>query len=138
MSKEFKCVEIDISYKKIGKNVEVAVERKASINFGVETTFADMNGFLDDVKKVIQGYKYCVKNGVFCRVYLSSAVYERVDGPEYLKSQSFNGWRFEGVPEDGDAEGLYLSPDPKYTNEEHDIYIDLFKPLLSQLAEAHI
>jgi len=71
-------------------------------------------------------------------VYLSSAVYDWIDGPERLETRSFNGWQFEGVPMDGDIEGLYLSPDLRYTKPEYDIYIDLSRPLLSQLAETHV
>ena len=138
MEKEFKSIEIDITYKTISKNVEVTVARKAQVHFGTETDFAQIEGFLKDAKKVFQGFKHCVKNSIFCRVYLSSAVYDRVDGPERLKSRSFNGWCFEDIPDVGDMEGLYLSPDPMYTDEEHDVYIDLSKSLLSQLAEAHI
>lgn len=138
MEKEFKSIEIDIRYKVLRKNAEVTVERKAQVHFGTETDFAQISEFLEDAKKVIQCYKYCVKNGVFCRVYLSSAIYDRVDSPERLKSRSFNGWKYEDIPDEGDMNGLYLSPDPMYTDEEHDVYIDLSKSLLSQLAEAHI
>ncbi len=138
MEKEFKSIDIEITYEAVSKNTKVTVERKASVNFGAETTFAQIAGFLEDVKKVIQGYKYCVRNECFCKVYLSSAVYDRIDGPGSLKSRTFNGWKFEGVPMGGDGEGLYLSPDLQYTPEEYDIYIDFSKSLLSQLSEAHI
>lgn len=138
MNKEFKSIQIEVTYKVIGKNTEVAVDRKAQVDFGVETSFAQIADFLEDAKKVIQGYKYCVKNGIFCTVYLSRAIYDRVDGPERLKSRCFNGWKFEGVPMAGDLDGLYLSPDLQYTPEEHDIYIDFSKSLLSQFAEARI
>lgn len=136
--KEFKSIGIRINYQQTSKNVEVTVDRKAEMDFGTETTFSQVEGFLKDFHKVIQSYKHCVKNGIFCKVYLSSAVYEMPGDAGTLHSRSFNGWQYEGVPMDGDAEGLYLSPDTRYTNEEHDIYIDLSKPLLSQLAEAHI
>lgn len=136
--REFKSVVIEISYTAFGKNAKITVERKADIDFGTETNFDQIAKFLEDAKKVIQGYKYCVKNGVFCRVYLSSAVYEEVEGSEGSKSRCYNGWKFEGNPMDGDADGLYLSPDLRYTREEHDIYIDFSEPLLSQLAGAHI
>ena len=138
MNKEFKSVEIEIRYEVARKNGKVTVERNARVDLGVETGFAQISGFLEDAKKVIQGYKYCVKNGVFCKVYLSSAIYDRIDGPGSLTTRTFNGWQFEGVPMDGDIEGLYLSPDLQYTPEEHDVYIDFSKTLLSQLAEAHI
>lgn len=138
MHKEYKHVEMELSYKVYRKNVKVTVERKAGVEFGAETDFAQIAEFLKDVKKVIQGFKYCAKNGVFCKVYLSSAIYDVVDGPESLKSRSFNGWQFEDVPMSGDGEGMYLSPDTRYTVESHDIWIDFAQPLLGQLAQAHI
>ena len=134
--KEFKNIDIAISYTKHSKNAEVSVRRKAEVSFGADTAFSGIEGFLEDFKKVIQGYKYCVNNGIRCEVYLSSAIYDHPGSGE-LKSRSFNGWQFEGVPSCED-EGLYLSPDVRYTSECHDIYIDFSKPLLSQLAEAHI
>ena len=138
MEKEFKSIGIEISYTSHSKNTEVTVHRKADISFGTETTFARIEGFLEDFKKIVQCYKYCAKNAVFCKVYLSCAVYDMPDSIETLKSRSFICWQFEGVPQDGDADGMYLSPDPRYTSQEHDIYIDFSESLLSQLAAAHI
>lgn len=136
--KEFKSINIEISYTKWSRNTEVSVTRKASVDFGTETTFAAIEGFLEDVKKVIQGYRFCAKNGLYCKVYLSSSVYGCGNKAEDLKQHSFDGWKFEGNPMDGDTDGLYLSPDLQYTPAEHDIYIDFSESLLSQLAGAHI
>lgn len=137
MNKEYKSVHIRISYTKYSRNSEVSVTRKAGVTFGTETTFAQIEGFLGDFKKVVQGYKYCAKNGSFCEVYLSVSTYTGGDAASQLKQLSFNGWKFEGTP-DYECEGLYLSPDTQYTSEEHDIWIDFSEPLLSQLAEANI
>lgn len=138
MNREFKSINIEISYETRSKNAKITVERKAQVDFGTETNFEQIAKFLEDAKKVVQGYKYCAKSGTFCKVYLSSVIYDCGEGLERLKSRSFNGWKFEGNPMDGDADGLYLSADLRYTPEEHDIYIDFSEPLLSQLAGAHI
>lgn len=136
MDKEFKSVDIEIFYENVRKNMKVNVQRSARVNFGTETSFAQVEEFLEEFQKVIQCLKYCVRNAVFCKVYLSSAVYERSGTADTLKSISFNGWKFEGIP--SEVDGMYLSPDLQYTSEEHDIWIDFTQPLLSQLAEAHI
>lgn len=137
MNKEYKSVSIRISYTKFGRNTEVSVTRKADVKFGTETTFAQIADFLEDFKKVIQGFKYCAKNGSFCKVYLSVSTYTGGDEASQLKQHSFNGWKFEDTP-DYECEGLYLSPDTQYTSEDHDIWIDFSEPLISQLSEAGI
>ena len=76
-----------------------------------------------------------MKDGLSCTVELSVATYERA---EELKTLSYDRWVFEDVPSEGNIDGLYLSPDVRYTPQEHDIYIDLNEDLLSQLAQAHI
>lgn len=137
MNMDFKSVKIRISYTKDSRNSEVSVTRKAGVTFGTETTFAQIEGFLEDFKKVIQGYKYCAKNRIFCEVYLSVSTHNGGDGTSQPQQHSFNGWKFEETP-DYECEGMYLRPDFRYTSEEHDIWIDFSESLLSQLSEANI
>lgn len=134
--KEMKNISCEISYEVSTENRVVRVLQKAHLCFGTETQFHALQKFLRDMDMVIQEYKKCAENIIPCNVYLSVATYYKPEDRD-LETQSFDGWHFEGVPS-SDDEGLYLSPDVRYTNETHDIYIDFSKPLIDQLAEAHI
>lgn len=143
MQKEFKSIRIEITYTKHTEVSQVDVRRNACIEFGVDTTFSDMDKFFKNFKRVISAYKHCAKIGTFCKVYLSISNWERASLPTdtvegNLKQLSFRGWYFEDVPMAGDVEGLHLNPDTRYTEEQHDIYIDFAEPLLRQLAQANI
>ena len=137
MRKEFKSISIEMSYTKTMRNCQVEVTRKAELELSTETTFTAISHFLEDFKKVLQGYKHCMKAATYCNVYLSVGQYDKTESIDTMTQTSFDGWKFEGVPS-CDDEGLYLSPDERYTNECHDIYLDFGEPLLEQLAQAHI
>lgn len=137
MRNEFKSIEITITYTKTNRNTEVEVKHKAELEYSLETRFSSIERFLEDFKKVLNGYKHCMKNATYCQVYLSVATYDHAQGPATLQQTSFDGWKFEDVPS-VDDEGLYLSPDVRYTNEQHDMFIAFAEPILSQLAQASI
>ena len=137
MRNEFKTIEITITYTKTNHNTEVEVKHKAELEYSLETTFASIERFLEDFKKVLNGYKHCMKNATYCQVYLSVATYDHAQSYESLHQTSFDGWKFEDVPS-VDDEGLYLAPDVRYTNEQHDMFIAFAEPILSQLAQASI
>ena len=136
-----KNISLSIKYDWNNKHLIGHAEKYADLDFDVETTFSDVNEFMEDCKEIVKIYKKCAKNGTFCSVYLSCSEYEITPDPDTLvpipESKKFNGWLFEDIP-DADCEGLYLSPDLKYTPKEKDIYIEFKKPLIQQLAEAGI
>lgn len=134
MRSECKVVVLRISYEKHEKNCTVTVARGASVDFGMVTTFEDVADFLQDWKKCMAGYRYCLKNSLWFKADLSVGLWERQNGE--LVQCGYDRWQFDGIPED--AEGLHLNPDERYTDECHDIYIDFAEPLLEQLAEANI
>ena len=137
MRKEFKSIEMSISYTKSSRNCKMDVTQKAEIKFSIETMFSSIERFVEDVKKIIIAYKYCAQSGTYCRIYLSASQYENAESHETLKQKLFNSWYFDGVPS-VDDEGIYLSPDLKYTDETKDIYISYNDSLLTQLAQANI
>ena len=137
MRNEFKSIEITISYTKTKRNTQVEVRHNAELEYSLETTFAAIERFLEDFKTVLSGYKHCMKTTTYCKVYLSVATYDQAQSPVTLHQTGFDGWKFEDVP-CVDDEGLYLSPDVRYTNEQHDMYIAFAEPILSQLAQASV
>lgn len=137
MRNEFKSIEISIEYTKTKRNCQVDVKQKAEVEFGINTVFASVEHFLRDFNKVLNGYKHCAESNTYCKVYLSVATYDQAGNYKTMKQTSFRGWYFDGVPS-MDDEGLYLSPDTKYTEESHDIYIVFAESLLKQLAQANI
>lgn len=137
MRNEFKSIEITITYTKTNRNTKVNVSLTAALEYSLETKFADIERFLEDFKKVLNGYKHCMKTATYCAVYLSIATYDQAQHYTTMQQNSFDGWKFEDVPS-VDDEGLYLSPDVRYTNEQHDMFITFAEPILSQLAQANI
>lgn len=137
MRNEFKVIELSISYTESKGNTKVDVCRKAELEYSLETTFAGIAHFLEDFQSVLNSYKHCMKAATYCKIYLSIATYDQARSPLTLHQTGFDGWKFEGVPCAND-EGLYLTPDVRYTNEQHDIYIAFAEPILDQLAQASI
>ena len=137
MRSEFKVIEISIAYAESKGNTKVDICRKAELELSTETTFAGIANFQKDFLSVLNSYKHCMKAATYCKVYLSIASYEQAQSPTTLHQTGFDGWKFEGVPSIDD-EGLYLSPDVRYTDEQHDIYIAFAEPTLDQLAQSHI
>lgn len=136
MKSDCKDVSIEISYAIYKRNFKIKVKQTARVEFSADTKFFHVKCFIEDFQRVIKQYKYCVNNALYCKIYLSCGVYESVGDGKNINSRSFDGWQFDGIPED--AEGLHLNPDARYTDECHDIYIDFAEPLLGQLAEAYI
>lgn len=137
MRNEFKAIEISIEYTNTKRNCQADIKQKAEVEFGVNTVFASIERFMDDFNKVLSAYKHCAESNTYCKVYLSVAAYDQAGNYQTTRQNSFRGWFFEGTP-NADDEGLYLSPDIKYTEESHDIYIAFDKSLLNQLAQANI
>lgn len=137
MRKEFKHISVDMTYTKTMQNGKVDVTHTAELECSVETTFNAISHFLEDFKKVLQGYKHCMKTATYCKVCLSVGQYDKAESVDTLTQTAFDSWTFEGVPS-CDDEGLYLSPDVRYTDECHDIYLAFDESLLEQLAQARI
>lgn len=137
MRNECKVIDISIAYTESKGNTKVDVCRRAELELSKETTFADIARFQKDFLSVLNSYKHCMKAATYCKVYLSGASYEQAQNPTTLHQIGFDGWKFEGVPSIDD-EGLYLSPDVRYTDEQHDIYIAFAEPTLERLAQASI
>ena len=127
---EYKAVGMTIEYSYRNSKSQVLIKHEANIYFGSGTPFSDISEFLHDVNRILTAYKACIKNCIYCKVNLDA--YRAPD----VNLDCFDAWSFEGIPED--KEGLYLSPDTRYTDMAHDIYIDFSQLLLEQLAEAHI
>lgn len=139
MRNEFKQIAITIGFTKAKRNTEIKVTRCAELEYSIETTFESIERFLEDFKKVLKMYKNCAKEGTFCSVYLSVSTFQVTRNSEFITQTNFDGWKYEGNPNlDADENGLYLSPDLKYTEAERDIFIDFSESIISQLAQAHI
>lgn len=137
MRNEFKAIEISIEYTKTKRNCQVDIKQKAEVEFGINTSFASIERFIDDFNNVLSAYKHCAGSSTYCKVYLSVATYDQAGNYKTMRQNSFKGWYFNGIPS-ADDEGLYLSPDIKYTEESHDIYIAFDQSLMNQLAQANI
>lgn len=136
MANKVKCVSFEIRYTQSNNSCEVKIRKTAKLELGATTTFASIAAFLADWEKCMASYRHCSKKSIFCEAYLSVGIYAtQIDGQ--FTSESFNGWEFADIPE-YECDGFYLQPDVRYTNEEHDIWINFSLPLLDQLAEAKI
>ena len=127
---EFRHIEACINYSIVGRNTKSDFLTTAALELSVETKFSDIQRFLGDLKDILNVHKACASNGTYCHVYLSDSIYEQDN--ETVHSKSFDAWKFDGIPS-LDDEGLYLSPDTKYTEETRDMYISYDLPLLDQL-----
>lgn len=129
---EFRHIEACINYSVVGRNTKSDFLTTATLELGIETKFSDIQRFLGDLKDILNVHKACANNGTYCHVYVSDAVYSCAQNPETMHNESFDGWKFDGIPSLED-EGLYLSPDTRYTEETRDMYIAYDLPLLDQL-----
>ncbi len=105
---------------------------KAEINLTDSTDFSEIIEFMEDVKKVWKKGMAAIKAGFYIELEVTEAVYENWLCPEKnLVQKSYNRW--VSVPtHEQDSEGIYLRPDPRYTDECRDMY--LTKDTLKDLA----
>lgn len=130
---EIQVIKITLDYRRIAHCSEVHVfntHREAKMEYSLETKSTDIEHFLEDFGKVVEGYKFCAKHTIACRVCLFVTTYDQ--GREI----GFDDWYFNGVPSIDD-EGLRLSFDALHAN-GLDIYIAFAEPILSQLEQANV
>lgn len=85
-------------------------------------SLSDIVEFVDGIKKVYSEAMKATKRGDFIEFEVTSSTYDETDdNRERLIQKTFDRWFFEGYNDDPD--GIYLSPDVRYTNENHDLYL---------------
>lgn len=110
---------------------------KATLECSEETNFSDIVNFLDKIKKIVSRVKKVYgKFGEDARYNLSFT--------EYVYSHNDNGGkmveydRWESVRNgDVNEEGIYFTPDTRYTEETRDMYIGYAKPLEDLIYTLH-
>ena len=86
--------------------------------------------FLDGLQGIINVYKRCIREELWCEIELSVGEYD-VFGSDCCWTQTkYDRWTYMGYPANDDGFrtddntiNIYLSPDTKYTDEHHDILI---------------
>lgn len=113
--------------------------------------FEQIIDFQRGANKILREVKKLLSDGQYLKFSISTDSYEDVE--EYTAHSSFgpfksclnplyyNEWNYEGDGVDmdmGKDGGLYLQPNPQYTNETHDIWITWGTDILSALQDAGI
>lgn len=140
----YKVCELEISVEKSSNNGKTIVTRSAKINsdndfnrFGITS----INNFINDLKAVKKLYKKAIKDCVFVNINFYIATYKNLPGDRYdIETVRFDRWSYSGYPandgfvEDDNKYYIYLRPDTRYTDENHDMAIRLDN-MLEDLAE---
>lgn len=112
-----KTYNFEIVVTKSTKNGKLTIERNAELRLDKDFTFDRLLKFEADSKKILQEVKKAYKNNDFVAVSLSVANYKETDNN--LVTETFDCWTYKGYPDND--EGLHLSPNTQYTNENHDL-----------------
>ena len=132
MSNE-KSYNFEIKAEKKTKNGRTMIEKTANYQidgFDLDSfCLEDLADFLDGLQGIANVYKRCVREELWCEIELSVAEYD-VTGDNYWTQTKYDRWTYMGYPANDDGFrtddntiNIYLSPDTKYTNEQHDILI---------------
>lgn len=143
-----------------GQEMQLDVHKKAKLDFNPLYIAADDShtGIFEQIidfqrgaNKILREVKKLLSDGQYLKFSICTDSYEDVEeyteytrfGPfkSRLNPLYFNEWNYEGdgVEMDmGKDGGLYLQPNPQYTNEKHDIWIPWGTDILSALQGAGI
>lgn len=87
-----------------------------------DTSFREIVEFIEGVKRIYSEAIKASKRGAFVKHEVISAVYDNwLVKDADLVQKGFDRWYFEGYNEDTD--GIYLLPDTRYTDEQHNLYL---------------
>lgn len=128
-----KCYHFEIKTEKKTKNGKTMIEKTADyIICGKEIDsfrLGMLANFLDELQGIVNVYKRCIRKELWCEIELSVSEYD-VGWDEYWTQTKYDRWTYMGYPANDDGFrtddntiNIYLSPDTKYTNEQHDILI---------------
>lgn len=129
-----KCYNFDIITEKKTKSGKTTIEK--GTNYEISGNHLDsfclerLADFLDGLQEVAKVYKRCIREELWCEIELSVGEYD-VFGSDCCWTQTkYDRWTYMGYPANDDGFrtddntiNIYLSPDTKYTNEQHDILI---------------
>lgn len=107
------------------KGTTIKIEKKASLEMGVDTKFQDIIQFEADVKKILNAIKKAYKRGDYINVDICAANYQTTyheDGSFTNEQLTFDRWFYEGLQDNED--GLHMEADARYTEEWHDLWLD--------------
>jgi len=128
-----KSYDFEIKAEKKTKNGKTMIEKTANYqicgndldSFCLES-LAD---FLDGLQEIVKVYKRCIREELWCEIELSVAEYNVTESDWWIQTKH-DRWTYMGYPANDDGFrtddntiNIYLSPDTKYTNEQHDILI---------------
>lgn len=144
-----------------GQEIRVDVRKKASFDVDPKYIksecshtgiFSKLLEFQNGANKILRLTRKLLMEGNYVEFCVSTHSYE--DVPEYeavascgsykstLNPLYYNEWYYKGHGEDTDMSleegGLYLTPDTRYTEESHDMYIKWTDDIFSALGEAGI
>ncbi len=113
--------------------------------------FSKLLNFQNGANKILRQARKLLAEGTYIDLSVSTHAYEDVqEHMEYnrfgevrstLSTLFFNLWTYKGDGTDTDTSkdgGLYLTPDSRYTDERHDIWIDWGTDILKALNKAGI
>lgn len=115
------------------RGTEVTVKMSPSITFGVDTSFRDILGFMEDAKRLHRAAMKAIEEG--------NAFYWSITESKYkwtgdrLETTASDSWIAADVSRQ-DTEGVYFNPDTRYTEAHRDMYLEkgaLMKDLAAYL-----
>ena len=127
-----KFYELNIKIEKTSRGGKLTIEKSAKFEiigkYIGDFKLAQLADFLDDLKEVANVYKRSIREDLWCEIELIVSEYDITDGN--WNQIKFDRWEYNGHPANDDGFktddntiNIYLSPDTKYTNEQHDILI---------------
>lgn len=116
-----KSLSFELEYTKYSKSGTREIKIKKDLNIGDETTFAEVSEWLAALKSAVAEAVRVTKSGNTFIFQLSRGTYDNWHSDKPLLQKSFDCWNTYGTEQD--EEGVYLSPDTRYTCETWDLYL---------------
>ena len=136
---KFKVYDVDFSTVKASSKGTVTTNLSAKLDldcdFNESCMLSNIADFRDDFRKIMREAQKATRDDRWFSVQVTVATYDRTgSGPEAFKSVEFYAWCFGGY-NSIDSDGVYLSPDVRYTDRSHDMYIEFKGDPFRQLAD---
>lgn len=131
-AKETKDYTIKFESNHYGPDGEFIITKlETDIALGIETSLADIAKFQKEAKKIFNRAVKATQTGVRYHIELWVSAYKKVYSPsgEFLRSEqlAFDAWTADSEDQDfQDGVQLYFRPNPRYTDENHDLMIKDF------------
>ena len=116
-----KSLDFSLEYTKYTKSGKREIKLEKSVHIDDDTTFSDVSEWLAALKSAVAEAMRVTKSGNTFFFSLSRGTYDNWHSDKPLVQKSFDCWNTCGTTQDD--EGVYLSPDTRYTEEHWDLYL---------------